>query len=108
MNLIALEHGRIAGSDVGVGGGSARCMGLRPEAIAVVADSQRGIDAQVVGQEYLGADLVLRCQVGSEVLTVRAPGPQQLSTGAQVRLAWHDADTHFFGADGLRLGARAG
>ena len=108
MNLIALEHGRIAGSDVGVGGGSARCMGLRPEAIAVVADGQRGIDAQVVGQEYLGADLVLRCQVGSEVLTVRAPGPQQVPTGAQVRLAWHDPDTHFFGADGLRLGARAG
>ncbi|RIX72394.1 ABC transporter ATP-binding protein [Acidovorax cavernicola] len=110
MNLIALEHGRIAGSDVGVGGGSARCMGLRPEAIAVFPDDaaeHAPVPAEVVGQEYLGADLVLRCQVGSEVLTVRAPGPQQVPTGARVRLAWHDADTHFFGGDGLRLGARA-
>ncbi|MNW20875.1 TOBE domain protein [compost metagenome] len=64
--------------------------------------------AEVVGQEYLGADLVLRCQVGREVLTVRAPGPQQVATGAHVRLHWQAADTHFFGSDGLRLGALAG
>ena len=88
---------------MGVGAGSARSMGLRPEAIRVVAQAQPGCDAQVVGQEYLGADLVLRCQIGSEVLTVRAPGPQQVPTGAAVRLAWHDADVHFFGGDGLRL-----
>ncbi len=109
MNLIALEDGRIAGSTVAVGGGGARTMGLRPEAIAVLPDSAEGqaVPAEVVGQEYLGADLVLRCQVGSEVLTVRAPGPQQVPTGARVRLHWQAADTHFFGSEGLRLGALA-
>jgi sn-glycerol 3-phosphate transport system ATP-binding protein len=33
-----------------------------------------GIPATVQGFEYLGADLVLRCQVGSELLTARVPG----------------------------------
>ncbi|MNY52560.1 TOBE domain protein [compost metagenome] len=72
----------------------------------MVAETQPGFDAQVVGQEYLGADLVLRCQIGSEVLTVRAPGPQQVPTGAPLRLAWHEADVHFFGGDGLRIATR--
>ncbi len=106
MNLIALEDGRIAGSQVTVGSGAAQFMGLRPEAISVFPESateQAFVPAEVVGQEYLGADLVLRCQVGREVLTVRAPGPQQVPTGARVHLGWQTADTHFFGRDGLRL-----
>jgi len=88
-------------------------MGLRPEAIAVAhggasLSSARDpgaieVPAQVVGQEYLGADLVLRCQVGSEVLTVRAPGPQQVARGAPVMLRWYPQDTHFFAADGQRV-----
>ena len=61
----------------------------------------------MVGQEYLGADLVLRCQVGSEVLTVRAPGPQQVAPGAPVLLRWYPRDTHFFAADGQRVASAA-
>ena len=113
MNLVELASGCIAGSNFRVGGEDAACMGLRPEAIAVVhggagrATATDGCDmavpAQVVGQEYLGADLVLRCQVGSQVLTVRAPGGQQVAQGAQVVLHWNPQDTHFFAGDGQRM-----
>ena len=92
-------------------------MGLRPEAIAVAhggasvantsAPGAIEVPARVVGQEYLGADLVLRCQVGSEVLTVRAPGPQQVAPGAPVLLRWSPQDTHFFAADGQRVASAA-
>jgi sn-glycerol 3-phosphate transport system ATP-binding protein len=117
MNLVQLESGCIAGSRWRVGGDGAPCMGLRPEAIAVAhgGASLSGarepgaieLPAQVVGQEYLGADLVLRCQVGSEVLTVRAPGPQQVAPGAPVLLRWYPRDTHFFAADGQRVASAA-
>ena len=106
MNLIALEDGRIAGSQVTLGSGAAQFMGLRPEAISVFPESateQATVPAAVVGQEYLGADLVLRCQVGREVLTVRAPGSQPVPCAARLRLGWNAEDMHFFGRDGLRL-----
>ena len=117
MNLVLLESGCIAGSRWRVGGDGAPCMGLRPEAIAVAhgGASLSGarepgaieLPAQVVGQEYLGADLVLRCQVGSEVLTVRAPGPQQVAPGAPVLLRWSAQDTHFFDGNGQRVASAA-
>jgi sn-glycerol 3-phosphate transport system ATP-binding protein len=117
MNLVQLESGRIAGRPWAVDGAGAPCMGLRPEAIAVAHGGARlahtsdpgaiEVPAQVVGQEYLGADLVLRCQVGSEVLTVRAPGQQQVAPGAQVLLRWHAQDAHFFAGDGQRMASAA-
>ena len=61
------------------------------------------VPATVAGQEYLGADMVLRCQVGSEQITVRAPGQQQATPGAAAALAWQPQDMHFFDAQGRRM-----
>jgi len=100
MNLIALEaDGRIAGSDVASGVQAAQ-LGVRPEAITLAAD---GMPAVVQSVEYLGADLVLRCAVGSEVLLVRAAGGHVATPGERVHLRWPADEAHGFGADGRRI-----
>ncbi|MEJ8851786.1 ABC transporter ATP-binding protein [Variovorax rhizosphaerae] len=99
MNLVALDSGRIAGSDVAVGVGGAT-LGVRPEAIAIGAD---GIPAVVQDVEYLGADMVLRCAIGSESLLVRADGQRHCEAGERVALRWADTDAHAFDGDGLRI-----
>ena len=108
MNLLRLQDGWIAGSKVQTGAVAAASMGLRPEAVhwgeAPAADSVV-VQAQVTGQEYLGADVVLRCQVGQESLTVRAPGSVLPQMGQQVPLHWRQADMHFFDSHGQRMAA---
>ena len=100
MNLVALEaDGRIAGSDVASGVQAAQ-LGVRPEAITLAAD---GMPAVVQSVEYLGADLVLRCAVGSEVLLVRAAGGHVATPGERVHLHWPADEAHGFGADGRRI-----
>lgn len=103
MNLLRLEAGRIAGTDIAMGPAQAQWLGLRSEAVAL-ADA--GVPAVVQSQEYLGADAVLRCAVGSETVTVRAPGQQTLAApGQSVHLRWLAGAQHFFDADGLRVAA---
>jgi sn-glycerol 3-phosphate transport system ATP-binding protein len=100
MNLVALEaDARIAGSDV-ASGVQARQLGVRPEAITLAND---GIPAVVKSVEYLGADLVLRCAVGSEVLLVRAAGGHLGAAGERVHLRWSPDGAHGFDADGRRI-----
>ncbi len=98
MNLIRLDAGRIAGSTVAVAQ-SAAMLGVRPEAIALGGQVQ----AQVKSLEYLGSDLVLRCAVGSELITVRADGKSELREGEQVSLQWPGHEEHYFDAAGSRL-----
>ncbi|WP_406624744.1 ABC transporter ATP-binding protein [Acidovorax sp. SDU_ACID1] len=100
MNLLRLDAGRIAGTDIAAGPAHAHWLGLRPEAVEL-ADA--GVPAAVQSQEYLGADAVLRCAVGSETLTVRAPGQQLAAHGQPVHLRWQAHDQHFFDADGQRI-----
>ena len=106
MNLVQLHNGCIAGSDVQTGAPQAVTMGLRPEAVhwGDAQDAQAlAVPAVVTGQEYLGADVVLRCQVGSEQLTVRAPGSLLPQVGATVPLHWQRQDMHFFDGNGQRV-----
>ena len=98
MNLLRLDNGRIAGSDIVVRQ-AATTLGIRPESVSFGGP----VPATVQSLEYLGADLVLRCAVGSEQITVRAEGKTQLATGAQVALGWTAQDEHFFDAMGARV-----
>lgn len=106
MNLLQLQGDVIAGSEIRLPTpAGAAWLGLRPEAVRWV-DAGRGAEgvaATVVGQEYLGADVVLRCQIGSEQLTVRTPGQQQAAQGAVASLAWLPQDMHFFDNQGRRM-----
>jgi len=56
------------------------------------------VGASVRGVEYLGADSILACAVGSQTLAVRAPGRVTLSPGAPVRLSWSPDAAHVFDA----------
>jgi len=98
MNLIALQAGNIEGSGV-PGGVTGTMLGVRPESITLRAD---GVPAEVRSVEYLGADLVLRCAVGTQTLLVRAAGQAEARTGDVVRLHWHASDAHGFDAVGQR------
>ena len=98
MNLLNLTGDRIAGSDIAVSRPAAM-LGIRPEAVSLGG----AVPATVASVEYLGADLVLRCAVGSEQITVRAEGRVELAEGAGVTLGWPPEAEHFFDAQGARL-----
>ncbi|MES2999287.1 MAG: ABC transporter ATP-binding protein [Pseudomonadota bacterium] len=98
MNLLRLEGGRIAGSDV-IASPDARWLGVRPEAVALGGR----VPATVRSVEYLGADLILHCGVGSEMLTVRTGGQADLAPGSEVMLEWPQDSAHHFDSHGHRL-----
>jgi sn-glycerol 3-phosphate transport system ATP-binding protein len=62
-----------------------------------------GVPATVRSIEYLGADLILHCAVGSETLTVRTGGQADLAAGSEVLLDWRRERLHHFDAQGQRL-----
>ncbi len=109
MNLLRLEHGRIAGSTIVVRSmahaaanapaQSAATLGIRPESVTLGGP----VPATVVGMEYLGADLVLRCAVGTERITVRAQGHTSAVIGAPLQLGWPPEAEHCFDAQGARV-----
>ena len=98
MNLLRLDGTRIAGSDIAVSR-AAHTIGVRPEAVSLGGR----VAATVRSREYLGADLVLRCAVGSEQIVVRAEGRTDVAEGAGVALGWRPEDEHYFDAQGARL-----
>ncbi|NML44721.1 ABC transporter ATP-binding protein [Ramlibacter sp. G-1-2-2] len=99
MNLLRVEGEAIAGSVVPAGR-AAHWLGVRPEAVRLGGQ----VPAAVRSVEYLGADLILHCAIGSETLTVRANGQAELAAGSKVLLEWAAANTHHFDAEGRRLG----
>ena len=98
MNLLRLDQGRIAGSQITVAHAAAT-LGIRPEAVSLGG----AVPATVQSLEYLGADLVLRCAVGSELVTVRAEGQTSVAQGAQVALGWPPQAEHYFDSAGARV-----
>jgi sn-glycerol 3-phosphate transport system ATP-binding protein len=99
MNLLRVQDGRIAGSDVAVTR-PGQMLGLRPEAVSLGGP----VGAVVSSFEYLGADLVLRCAVGSEQIVVRAAGGTDIAVGSPIALGWRPEDEHYFDAQGARVG----
>ncbi|MCY7308043.1 MAG: ABC transporter ATP-binding protein [Rhodoferax sp.] len=98
MNLLRVNDGHIAGSQIAVARAGG-LLGIRPESISL--DGQ--VPATVHSLEYLGADLVLRCAVGSEQITVRAEGRCNVAPGAQVGLHWPVQAEHYFDTQGCRV-----
>ena len=98
MSLLRLTGDRVAGSDVPAGR-AAHWLGLRPEAVALGGS----VPAAVRSIEYQGADLILHCIVGSELLSVRTGGQTELAAGSQVMLDWQPDSMHHFDEHGQRL-----
>jgi sn-glycerol 3-phosphate transport system ATP-binding protein len=110
MNLLPLAAGAagavIAGTDGPVvlpaecAGGM---LGVRPEHIAV--EMARGVPAVVEAVEYLGADSLLTCRIGTAAVAVRVAGSTGLAAGAPARLVWAPGAQHVFDRDGRRVPA---
>jgi sn-glycerol 3-phosphate transport system ATP-binding protein len=98
MNLLRLDGAHIAGSDIAVTR-SAHTLGIRPEAVTLGG----AVGATLRSLEYLGADLVLRCEVGSEQITVRAEGRTEMAAGSKLTLGWPPEAEHYFDARGARV-----
>ena len=99
MNLLRVDNGCIAGSSVAVGQAGSSLLGIRPEAVTLGGP----VPATVQSLEYLGADLVLRCTVGTELITVRAEGLTEVTEGAPVALGWTAQAEHYFDSQGARV-----
>ncbi len=100
MSIVALDGETIRGSAQAVAAPrGAVSIGLRPEDVALGGD----VLATVRDSEYLGADTLLRCRIGSEEIAVRAPGQGQYAAGQEIRLTWPTAAVHAFDAQGRRL-----
>jgi len=107
MNLLNLELGAggavIAGTTSPVVASAelaGTTLGVRPEHVVIGAGS---VAAQADGVEYLGADSLLSCRVGTQTVTVRVAGRVGLRRGDITQLRWAPGALHFFdGATGLR------
>jgi sn-glycerol 3-phosphate transport system ATP-binding protein len=103
MNLLSLESGNggavIAGTTGPIVASAERAtdmLGVRPEDITFGQDA--GVDAQVEGLEYLGADSLLTCRLGAQAIALRVSGRSGLSRGDVTRLSWARGAQHFFDA----------
>jgi len=108
MNLLPLAAGAggavVAGTDgpallpATCAGGT---LGVRPEHIEIALD--RGMAATVQGVEYLGADSLVTCRVGTARVAVRVAGSTGLAPGAPARLVWAPGAQHVFDGGGRRV-----
>ncbi len=117
MNLIELEDGPtgavLAGSNgppVLAGPGRGRIFGLRPEDVALSAESRAdGFHARVAGVEYLGAEALVTCALGDRTILVRTRGNIAPAIGAPVEIGWDTEAVHLFDrSSGQRIDSRPG
>lgn len=100
MNVLPIEQGRIAKTDVAIPGpAQAAFLGVRPEDVTLHGE----LPATVVSTEFTGADLLVHTQIGDQTVTVRADGKAVIKPHAQVKLGWQPANLHWFDASGLRI-----
>ena len=103
MNVVTLAEapgGAVVGGTDGPvmldGRGGGTLLGVRPEEVRLIDGA--GLAARVVTVEYLGADSIVTCAVGTEMFAIRAPGRVDLTEGASVRLTWSPDAVHGFDA----------
>jgi sn-glycerol 3-phosphate transport system ATP-binding protein len=101
MNILALEASAdgtiIAGSQTRVLQNpiDALKLGVRPENVTIGKD---GFSARVSTVEYLGADTVVACTIGTQAITATVAGKAGLKVGDTVSLSWKSEALHFFDA----------
>jgi sn-glycerol 3-phosphate transport system ATP-binding protein len=108
MNTVALADGAGGAVIRGTAGpvllrqlGDGLVLGVRPEAIDL--GGEHGIPATIDKVEFLGADSLVTCTIGSERLTARVPGRLAADRGIVLQLSWRPEEVHLFDArDGRR------
>ena len=77
-------------------------VGLRPEVVRPVTDGP--ITARIENVEFLGADTMLGCRIGGELIIVRASGRMEYEPGTPIKLSFASEDLALFDkATGARL-----
>ena len=76
--------------------GEGLVLGVRPEAINLGGD--HGIAAAIDKVEFLGAESLVTCAIGSERLTARVPGRLAADRGIVLQLSWRPEEAHLFDA----------
>ena len=101
MSVMALEDDAIKGTRSALQGkpSGATHAAIRPEHVTLGGD----IHATINASEYLGADSLIRCQIGSEQVAVRIAGQRTFDAGQAVQLAWSSDALHYFDNDGQRV-----
>jgi sn-glycerol 3-phosphate transport system ATP-binding protein len=75
-------------------------LGIRPEDV-ILGDV--GLPARVQSVEYLGADTVVTCAYGNQMLIARVPGKATFAPGTTIYAGWRPDNLHFFdAATGMR------
>ena len=83
-------------------------LGLRPEAIRVVASSKGILEGRISVCEYLGSEQLVYIDCGlEELLTVRLKPSDQLHEGENVGITFDISDAHFFDSVGQRLNEKS-
>jgi sn-glycerol 3-phosphate transport system ATP-binding protein len=108
MNLLRLERGAgeavvagTAGPGVAPIEWAGGTLGVRPEHVTLSRDG--AFVVRIEGIEYLGADSLLQCRIGDQVLIARVAGRVGVSSGDSARLNWVRGATHLFdAATGIR------
>ena len=78
-------------------------LGVRPEHLTLAPPEGEGLPGVVRFLEPVGSDLFVSVEVAGHAVQVRMPPDTQVSTGANVRLAFDPARSHIFGADSQNL-----
>jgi len=103
MNLMSLADGPAGAVLTGTfgpalvdGSGQGLLLGLRPEEIRIARDGF--VAATIRSIDYHGADSVLECAVGDQVIQVRIERAYQCRVGDHVNLSWSTDAMHLFDA----------
>jgi sn-glycerol 3-phosphate transport system ATP-binding protein len=81
-------------------------LGVRPEDVSISREPSPGtsaVTATVASVEYLGADSILRCNVGDALLHARVLGQARWDANTPVYIDWPASANHWFDADGRRV-----
>ncbi len=100
MNVLKLEQGRIAGTDITVPApAGAVSLGIRPEDLKLGG----AINLRLIKQEYMGADVLLHADIGGQTIALRADGKHAINTLDHVNLSLSEKDMHWFDNQGRRI-----
>lgn len=105
MNLLELADGGDAshlpgapGTPVAPAGLDGCLLGIRPEDIRITSTDGTGIPAEIVDEEYLGADTIVRLRVGEQTVRCRLTGHRPGPAERHCRVDWAQEATHMFDA----------
>ena len=77
-------------------------LGIRPEHLFPAAS---GLEARVIGVDYLGSETIIKLQIGNEAIFMKTPEPPACGPGDSLFLAWDRKQTHCFDTRGRRIPA---